>query len=634
MKSFWWIIPLLVSPNLVHADQERQRRQRFQQEEKRRNNNSSSDDDDDENGYGQKFQEFMEGEQAQNVMQYGKPRHLLEGVMNTIKVTGPALLVGTLSFIGLPLLGIFGQLSSNNNSNNFDDSTIGNPKMRRFGTIVGAIMVGAIVGGSCWIAGIVFGLWQLVMGAIATPKTLWAWTQGHVYWKDYSWQPYDLTAHAEELQNPSASSRNGKNIQDDSLYKVLDVKPAASAKEIKRAYYKLAKENHPDKHPDKEEEFLKIHTAYETLYNEDSRKSYDEWGTSSLDEGMPVDPSIFFDVLFGVSPELEVWIGDLSVKSFVTNLCQLMFVAQESDGDKNQEILEGLIRTLFDGSHRTESRQVDIGLYLQDFTRAFVEGEISKAEFEQLCDEHASQVFESTPFPVLFMETIGSELYWQGKGSVQTPLDLPFSVMAWAREKGSGATSFGWYGYQLIQLGRDSNERMEKVGETIRAEHKKSKLNEEELQKLIRNQVLLDILPTLMDSVWRYNQRDIAATLKGACWKLLHDRSSKHLHRRQAKALVISGTSFLKIVKNGKYVCDGDGECDGDGDVNGTGREFMDDANRLEVAIQMATNKVRVFSQSMGRNGCHIHIMWAYVERWVFSVFVVVVSYPCSYVES
>ncbi len=66
---------------------------------------------------------------------------------------------------------------------------------------------------------------------------------------------------------------------DRDFYKVLGVDKAADAKEIKRAYRKLAQQYHPDANPgnkEAEEKFKDISEAYATLSNDEQRKEYDE----------------------------------------------------------------------------------------------------------------------------------------------------------------------------------------------------------------------------------------------------------------------------------------------------------------------------------------------------------------------
>src|SRR5438477_10185843 len=59
-------------------------------------------------------------------------------------------------------------------------------------------------------------------------------------------------------------------------YKVLGVPESATEKEIRRAYRKLAKENHPDAHPGQEDRFKEVSAAYDVLSDTEKRKAYDE----------------------------------------------------------------------------------------------------------------------------------------------------------------------------------------------------------------------------------------------------------------------------------------------------------------------------------------------------------------------
>jgi len=63
------------------------------------------------------------------------------------------------------------------------------------------------------------------------------------------------------------------------FYQVLGVKKDASADEIKKAYRKLARDNHPDSNPgdaQAEERFKAISEAYGVIGNAEKRKQYDE----------------------------------------------------------------------------------------------------------------------------------------------------------------------------------------------------------------------------------------------------------------------------------------------------------------------------------------------------------------------
>lgn len=64
----------------------------------------------------------------------------------------------------------------------------------------------------------------------------------------------------------------------DNLYQILGVQKTASQEDIRQAYRKLAKENHPDLNPGNsaaEERFKKISAAFGILGDEDKRQRYD-----------------------------------------------------------------------------------------------------------------------------------------------------------------------------------------------------------------------------------------------------------------------------------------------------------------------------------------------------------------------
>ena len=69
-------------------------------------------------------------------------------------------------------------------------------------------------------------------------------------------------------------------------YEVLGVRKGVGDDELKKAYRKLAKEYHPDLHPDDKEaeaKFKEINEAYEVLSDKEKRARYDQFGHAGVD---------------------------------------------------------------------------------------------------------------------------------------------------------------------------------------------------------------------------------------------------------------------------------------------------------------------------------------------------------------
>ncbi|MEG2857217.1 MAG: DnaJ domain-containing protein, partial [Clostridia bacterium] len=81
-------------------------------------------------------------------------------------------------------------------------------------------------------------------------------------------------------------------------YEVLGVAKGASADEIKKAYRKLAKQNHPDLNPDDkaaETRFKEANEAYEVLSNAEKRQKYDQYGHAGVDPNFGAGGGFGFD---------------------------------------------------------------------------------------------------------------------------------------------------------------------------------------------------------------------------------------------------------------------------------------------------------------------------------------------------
>ncbi|KAG9088281.1 hypothetical protein FRC06_002115 [Ceratobasidium sp. 370] len=75
-------------------------------------------------------------------------------------------------------------------------------------------------------------------------------------------------------------------VVDTRYYDLLDLNPAATPAEIKRAYKKKALQSHPNPDPNAAQEFQELSTAYETLIDDHKREHYDQYGPDGPNRSM------------------------------------------------------------------------------------------------------------------------------------------------------------------------------------------------------------------------------------------------------------------------------------------------------------------------------------------------------------
>ncbi|KAG8506461.1 DnaJ subfamily A member 3, mitochondrial, partial [Galemys pyrenaicus] len=112
----------------------------------------------------------------------------------------------------------------------------------------------------------------------------------------------------------AASFHTRAPLAKEDYYQTLGVPRNASQKDIKKAYYQLAKKYHPDTNkddPKAKEKFSQLAEAYEVLSDEVKRKQYDAYGSAGFNPGAggsgqsywqggpTVDPEELFRKIFG-----------------------------------------------------------------------------------------------------------------------------------------------------------------------------------------------------------------------------------------------------------------------------------------------------------------------------------------------
>jgi curved DNA-binding protein CbpA len=527
----------------------------------------------------------------------------LEALKNALQSVVVGSTIGGLSFFLMPVAGWYQSAALNaanaaaadndNDSGSTTDTVATKSKSGLAGLFAGAI-AGSITGSIMTILGIVNGSYQVATGVYTTFAAVTAAWQGTHIWDDVAeaWVVYDLQIEMEELSASVYNKKGNSNVREMGYYDLLQVTSNATPKEIKKAYYRLAKELHPDKNPGNDqaaEQFRQLHTVYRILSDDEKRAAYDAYGEKSVDDDsgataflQQFDPFTFFAVLFG-SQLVETYIGELAMPSVVDQLMKLNPADVSSQDVTDNMLLNG-------SDYKKRKRQVDISINLLERVRDFVDGNVSKEAFRESCKTEAENIAES-PFGEEFLVSIGSTLAWEAGQYVS--FSLP--ILGWTagsyyftrkqtRRLYYGASmvfkavSFVRSAYVAFQKGLDEDAPTPNMTP----------------EQFAQEQVE-EMLPEMLELAWSFNKMDISSTLNGVCRRLFADAGADSLTRKKrAEAIQILGKEFLKRGNSNNDSAASDQT--GTSSCKATERDAESIKARLEVAFQASLMKVSSLS--------------------------------------
>ena len=554
-KIFFFLFILFqsVASQSTTADERRQQRRQERQARRRRNNKAGSSSWSQSEYDANRFNFTSAYESFRTVFPMQAPRDVLEGSLSAVKNTLVGTLVGATTFVVFPFA-----LAANLGA--------------MWGLPVGALL-GTLTGSTVFLAGVASGVYQFWQGLVNTP------TAFHALWKGKMWnaqsRKWEIYSLGEEWQQFSSPMNNSnRRVQDLSYYEILGVEPKASSKEIKKAYYQMAKILHPDKNPGNEEaaqQFLVLHEAYQTLSDDQKRADYDKYGPSSSSSGDQsnffFNANVFFEILFGLQPEVDVYVGKLTVSTFVGQM-----VGLHRSGVISEETWS-IFRE--ESNHQARKRQVEIATNLVRRIEPFVSGKMNAVEFRASCRVEGGRIADSV-FGTRFLEIVGRSL------ELEAGAFLNFRRIV-----------VGWPTSAFLSVKRQQKRWIRRI-RSLRKTWEVGKLFFESLEtdeaaggtkSRVTSETIEAMLPNLLEMAWAHNDLDIAYTLEVACQKVFRDvdAGGASTLQRRAQALLILGQEFAKFAPSKSTATKDNDTCD---------HPLMksnDIKARVEVAFAVAT---------------------------------------------
>lgn len=350
---------------------------------------------------------------------------------------------------------------------------------------------------------------------------------------------------ARAKKTKTGSAEAAVSVKETGLYDTLDVAPGASAGQIKKSYYKLAKQYHPDKNPDDaraKERFQEISNAYQVLSDDALRAKYDKGGRAGLDEEPKMDAKAFYTMMFG-SEEFEMLIGKMHAISLI------------SAEDDELKVPDGVEPEVFESAHvelNQWKREVTCAMNLVDLLRPFVSGEVDEAAFKSsvgvLGAELSSSAvggaltgligycYKQQAVRALGLQAVDGGVCHRASACMAHAENKAYQYKTYANlgvatvSAASAAGALASEQKKLEAQGREAEEDSEK-------ERKMSVKAEAHAQRAATKMV---------EAMWHGTVIEIDGLLRQVCKKVTHDTAvEKDVRKLRAQGLIIVGEAFL-----------------------------------------------------------------------------------------
>jgi curved DNA-binding protein CbpA len=373
----------------------------------------------------------------------------------------------------------------------------------------------------------------------------------------------DLEVLSNDQQNNGATSTGPADggeaerpVKDREYYDLLKVSTNADSATIKKAYYREARNCHPDKNPydpKAHEKFSLLGHAYQVLSDDRARAAYDRDGkpdsvNSTSDSLDQVDPTVFFNVMFG-SSLVEPYIGELWLSSQADSMMKdadaIPDTENLTDVERDEVMREMMERMQKKNELKQKKRTVQCALNLRDRISTYP---ADPAAFVLGCREEGAQIAAGA-FGDLFAMTIGFAIQIAAEeylGYEKSFLGIGGHVAS-AKKSASGIAS----GVKLLGAGIKAASAGSKVmrdAEGMQQKSGGSEVGEQEAQQMAA--ALEGSLPAFLEFAWAVNKRDIQGTLRVVCKKVFEDASVPKADRlKRVEAVRIMGQEFQKCGK-------------------------------------------------------------------------------------